>query len=78
MNSFSPIILALMAILYGSVNLWRLNVLIPTAFVWVASVQSLGILLHRQKKSHEIVKEKSDQLSKKANKTGRGELKKDL
>ena len=58
-------VLAVAAILYGTVNIWRLNVLIPTVFVWVASVQSLGILLHRQKHSDKIVREKKETLTKK-------------
>lgn len=58
-NSFSPVVLAIAAIVYSTVNIWRLNVLIPTVFVWVASVQSLGIVLHRQKNSESICHEKS-------------------
>ncbi|XP_067929246.1 GPI inositol-deacylase-like isoform X2 [Watersipora subatra] len=60
MNSFSPVVLAMVAILYATVNIWRLNVLIPTVFVWVASVQSFGILLHRQKHADVICREKEE------------------
>ena len=65
MSSFSPVVLAIAAILYGTVNVWRLNVLIPTVFVWVASVQSLGILLHRQKRADAICREKEESLTRK-------------
>lgn len=64
-NSFSPVVLAIGAVVYGTVNVWRLNVLIPTVFVWVASVQSLGILLHRQKNSDRIYREKNEHLKQK-------------
>lgn len=47
-NSFSPVILGVAALCYGTVNIWRLNVLIPTVFVWVASVQSLGMHMSRR------------------------------
>lgn len=78
MNSFSPVVLGICAIVYGTLNVWRLNVIIPTAFVWVASVQSLGILLHRQKKSHSIVAEKSKTITRELSKDGREKLKRNV